>query len=140
VKWRKLTSRTMVILYFGCFALLWVGLVATAITAGDGNAGMVDSARDGKAGLGYRVGVAALAFHAAVVVLLAWKAHGWLFSHGPVAVVFCGAPLVPLVANLWLVPALLYLIAVLHVWLASRRVSPGRLQSDRRRAAERGPG
>jgi hypothetical protein len=129
----------MVILHFGCLALLWAGLVATGITAGGGGAGMVESARGVKAGPGYGVAVAALAVHAAVVVLLAWKAHGWLFSHGPVAVVFCGAPLVPLVANLWLVPAFLYLIAVLHVWLASRHESPGRLQNGRRRAAERGP-
>ncbi len=73
-----------------------------------------------------------------MVVLLAWKAHGWLFSHGPVAVVLCGAPLVALVRKLWLVPAFLYLIAVLHVWLASRHESPGRLQNGRRRAAEEG--
>src|SRR6185295_17247306 len=77
-------------------------------------------------------GIVALALHAAIVVLLAWKADRWLFAHGPVAVVLAGAPLIPLLDNLWFVPAFLYLIAMLHVWLASLHESHGRLQAPRR--------
>ena len=61
--------------------------------------------------------------------ILAWKADRWLFAHGPVAVVLAGAPLIPLLDNLWFVPAFLYVIAVLHVWLASLHESRGRLQA-----------
>lgn len=124
------------ILYFGAFALLWGGIAATEIAA-DGVAGSLEAAKNARASLFHAVAIVALALHAATVVLLAWRVHRWLFSHGPVAVVFCGLPLVPLVANVWLVPAFLYLIAVLHVWLASRHESLGRLQAPRRHAAER---
>jgi len=127
MKWRKLAPRSMVIIYFGCFVLLWGGIAATGTTAG-GVAGSSQVASGIRTGLFGGMGTIALACHAAAVVLLAWKAHRWLFSHGPVAVAFCGLPLVPLVANTWFVPALLYLIAVLHVWLASRHESVGRVQ------------
>jgi hypothetical protein len=121
----------MVIIHFGCFVLLWGGIAATGTTAG-GVAGSSQVASGVRTGLFSGMGMVALACHAAAVALLAWKAHRWLFSHGPVAVVFCGLPLVPLVANVWFVPAFLYLIAVLHVWLASRHESVGQVQSTLR--------
>jgi hypothetical protein len=127
----------MAILYFGCFALLWGGIAVTALAPG-GVAGSVDVANNVHTKLLDTTGIVALASHAAAVVLLAWKAHRWLFSHGLVAVVFCGLPLVLLVANMWFVPVFLYLIAVLHVWLASRHESLGRLQATRPHSAERG--
>lgn len=137
MKWRNLTPRSMVILYFGSFALLWLGVAATGMTAGvdAGSLPRVDGVRSSLFG---GIGSVVLACHAAVVVLLAWKAHRWLFAHGPFAVVFCGLPLVPVIANVWFVPAFLYLIAVLHVWLASRHESLGRLQSPQPHSAERG--
>jgi len=137
MKWRNLAPRSMVILYFSCFALLWGGIGASEMAA-DGVAASFDAAKSVGAGQFNGMGIVALAFHAAAVVLLAWKAHRWLFSHGPVAVVFCGLPLVPLVANVWFVPAFLYLIAVLYVWLASRHESLGRLQGTRRHSVETG--
>jgi hypothetical protein len=128
----------MVIIYFGCFAVLWVGIAATVMTA-EGFAVPVNVLHDGRAAAFLAVGVIALAGHAVAVVLLAWKAQRWFFSHGPVAVMFCGLPLIPLVRNVWLVPAFLYLIAVLHVWLASRHESLGRLQATQRHSTATGP-
>lgn len=137
MKWRNPAPGSMVILYFGGFALLWGGIAATDMVVGD-LAGSLDGANPGRASLSEDIGIVALACHAAAIALLAWKAHRWFFSHGPFAVVLGGLPLVPLVAKVWFVPAFLYLIAVLHVWLASRHESLGRLQSTRPRAAERG--
>ena len=51
----------------------------------------------------------------ALIALLAWKAHRWLFAHGPFAVVLAGGPLIALIDNLWFVPAFLYVIAMLHL-------------------------
>lgn len=134
---RNLTPRSMVMLHFGCFALFWGGVAATEI-AGGGPATSLRAANSVPAGLSDVIGVMALALHAAVVVALAWKAHRWFFSHGHVAVVFCGVPLVPLVANVWFVPAFLYVIADLHVGLASRHETLGKLQSGQRHLAESG--
>ena len=127
MKWRTFAPRATVIVYFGCFALLWSGLAAIGTPAG-GGADSAHVASGMRTGLFGGMGIVALACHAAAVVLLAWKAHRWLFSHGPIAVAFCGLPLVPLVANAWFVPVFLYLIAVLYVWLASRHESVGRVQ------------
>jgi len=138
MKWRKFTPRSMVIIYFGCFAALWVGIAATVMTAG-GFAAPVDVRQDGRAAAFLAVGVVALAAHAVAVVLLAWRAQRWFFSHGPVAVMFCGLPLLALLRQLWLVPAFFYLIAVLHVWLASRHESLGRLQATQRHSTVIGP-
>jgi hypothetical protein len=137
MKWRHLTPRSMVILYYGCFALLWGGIAVTGIAAGR-LAGSPGAAPGGGAGDLAGFGIIALSLHAAAVMLLAWKAARWLFSHGPVAVAFCGLPLLPLLRNLWLVAAFLYLIAVLYVWLASRHESLGRLQATRH-SAQAGP-
>jgi hypothetical protein len=136
MKWRNLEPRSMVILYFGCLSLLWGGIAATGIAA-EGVAGSLPSTNDVRTGLYHHAGIVALALHAAAVVLLAWKAHRRLFAHGPFAVVFCGLPILPLLANVWFVPAFLYLIAVLHVWMACRHESPGRLQATRPHPAER---
>jgi hypothetical protein len=129
MKWRQVTPRSMVILYYGCFALLWGGIAIAEIAAG----GLV-TAHGGSAGHSEGIRVVALALHAAAVVLLAWKAARWLFAHGPVAVAFCGLPLFPLLQSLWFAAAFLYVIAVLYVWLASRRDSLGRLQATRHSA------
>ena len=119
----------MVIIYFGGFALLWSAIAASLLAGRDLAAH--DSVRPLSGAHPYLIpGVVALALHAAVVVLLAWKADRWLFAHGPVAVVVAGAPLIALIDNLWFVPAFLYLIAVLHVWLASLHESHGRLQAS----------
>jgi hypothetical protein len=128
----------MVIIYFGCFAVVWGGIAATLMTA-EGFAVPVNVLQDGRSTTFLTVGIIALAAHAVAVVLLAWKAPRWFFAHGPLAVVFCGIPLIPLVHNVWLVPAFLYLIAVLHVWLASRHESLGRLQATRRPSTDTGP-
>ena len=137
MNWRNLTPRSMVILYFGGFALLWGGIAATAIIAGD-VAGSLDGTNTVRASWLDAIGMLVLAFHATAIALLAWKARRWFFSHGPFAVVASGLPLVLLVANVWFVPAFLYLIAVLHVGLASRHESLGRLQSTRRHGVDRG--
>jgi hypothetical protein len=128
-RWKP-AERSMVIIYFGGFALLWTGIAASLLAGQDLAAH--DSVLPLRGAQPYLVpGIVALALHAAVVVLLAWKAGRWLFAHGPVAVVVAGAPLIALVDNLWFVPAFLYLIAVLHVWLASLHESHGRLQTSR---------
>jgi hypothetical protein len=121
----------MVILYFGGFVLLWSGIAAGLI------AGRDLAAPDGV--LPFRgvhpwlvPGIVALALHAALIVLLAWKAGRWLFAHGPFAVVLAGGPLIALLDNLWFVPAFLYVVAVLHVWLASLHESQGKLQASPR--------
>jgi len=138
MKWRRLTPRSMVIIYFGCFAVVWGGIAGT-LMAVEGFAVPVNVLHDGRAAAFLAVGVVALAAHAVAVVLLAWRAQRWFFSHGPVAVMFCGLPLLALLRQLWLVPAFFYLIAVLHVWLASRHESLGRLQATQRHSTVIGP-
>ncbi len=138
MKWRKVTPRAMVIVYYGCFAVFWTGIAATLVNADD-LAGAFDALRRGGGSRHASIGIIALAAHAVAVVLLAWKANRWFFAHGPLAVAFCGVALVPLVRNVWLVPAFLYLIAVLHVWLASRRESLGSVQTTRRHSTASGP-
>ena len=128
-RWKP-APRSMVIVYFGGFVLLWSGVAAGLLSGRELAApGSVLPFRGAHP---YLIsGIVGLALHAAVVALLAWKADRWFFAHGPLAVVLAGAPLIPLVDNLWLVPAFLYLIAVLHVWLASLHESQGRLQAAR---------
>ena len=131
MKWWKPAPRSMVVIYFGGFAVLW-SAIAVPLLAGHDFAAP-DNVLSVRGVHAYLVpGIVALALHAALIVLLAWKAHRWLFAHGPLAVVLAGAPLIPLVENLWFVPAFLYLIAVLHVWLASLHESHGRLQASPR--------
>ena len=131
MKWRKLSPRAMVIVYFGGFVLLWAGIAASLVSGRDFSA--PESVLSFRGVHPYLVaGIVALALHAAAIVLLAWKAERWLFAHGPLAVVLAGAPLIPLIENLWFVPAFLYVIAVLHVWLASLHESHGRLQAAHR--------
>ncbi len=128
-RWKP-APRSMVIIYFGGFVLLWSGIAVGVLSGRDFAApGSVLPFRGVHP---YLVsGIVGLALHAAVVAVLAWKADRWFFAHGPLAVVLAGVPLIPLVENLWLVPAFLYLIAVLHVWLASLHESQGRLQASR---------
>ncbi len=126
-RWKP-AERSMVVIYFGAFALLWSG-IALGLVSGRGLAAH-ESVLPLRGANPYLIpGIVALALHAVVVVLLAWKAHRWLFAHGPVAVVLAGAPLIALIDNLWFVPAFLYLIAVLHVWLASLHESHGKVQA-----------
>ena len=129
-RWKP-AERSMVIVYFGGFFLLWSGIAAGLLAGRDFAA--PDSVLPFRGVHPYLIpGIATLAVHAALIVLLAWKAQRWLFAHGPVAVVLAGAPLVALVENLWFVPVFLYVIAVLHVWLASLHESHGKLQASRR--------
>ena len=126
-RWRP-APRSMVILYFGGFVLLWSGIAAGLIAGRDLAA--PESALPFRGVHPYLIpGIVALALHAALVVLLAWKANRWFFAHGPFAVVLAGGPLIVLLDNLWFVPAFLYVIAVLHVWLASLHESQGKLQA-----------
>ena len=127
-RWKP-APRSMVIVYFGGFVLLWSG-VAASLLSGRELAAPGSVLPFGGAHPHLLCGIVGLALHAAVVALLAWKADRWFFAHGPVAVVLAGVPLIPLVESLWLVPAFLYLIAVLHVWLASLSESHGRLQAS----------
>ena len=129
-RWKP-AEKSIVIIYFGGFVVLWSGIAAGLLAGRDFAA--PDSVLPFRGVHPYLIpGIVALALHAALIVLLAWKADRWFFAHGPVAVVLAGAPLVALVENLWFVPAFLYLIAVLHVWLASLHESQGKLQSSRR--------
>ena len=129
--WPKIAPAGVVIVYFACFALGWA-LLAMLLFGASGSDVAPGSLRGAAATRDAIVRMLALAIHAAVVVVLAWKAQRSFFAHGPLAVVFCFLPLLVLLRHLWLVPAFLYLIAVLHVWLASRRESLGRLQTTRR--------
>ena len=136
MKWLKRTSRAMVIVYFTCFALAWLALAASlvALPSPEIAHGWLQERT-----VGNPVGLlVALAIHAAAIAGLAWQAPRWFFDHGPLAVVASGAPLVVLVAHLWFVPAFFHLIAVLHVWLACRHESIGKLQSTHTPSAENG--
>ena len=127
----------MVLVYFTCFALAWLVLAATLVgaPAPDIAHGWLRSDR----AAGNPVGLLfTLAAHAALVAALAGRAQRWFFAHGPLAVLASGLPLVVLVAHLWFVPAFFYLIAVLHVWLACRHDSLGKLQATRTPSAENG--
>jgi len=133
--WRP-APRSMVIIYFGGFALLWSGIAAGLLAGRDLAA--PESVLPFRGVHPYLIpGIVALALHAALVVLLAWKADRWFFAHGPFAVFLAGGPLLALLENLWFVPAFLYVIATLHVWLASLHESHGKLQASRR-SSQRG--
>jgi len=137
MKWLKRTSRAMVIVYFTCFALAWLAIGASLVAAPSPEIAhgwlQTDRAAGNPVGL-----LVALAIHAAVIAVAAWQVPRWLFDHGPLAVVASGVPLVVLVAHLWFVPAFFYLIAVLHVWLACRHESIGKLQSTHSPPMENG--
>jgi len=137
MKWSRLTSRSMVLVYFACFALVWLALAASHVAAPSPEIAhgwlQSDRAAGNPAGL-----LVALAIHAAAIAGLTWQAQRWFFAHGPLAVVASGAPLIVLVAHLWFVPAFFYLIAVLHVWLACRHESIGKLQSTHTPSVENG--
>lgn len=135
---RRLTARQVVIAYFTCFALGWLGLAAALLTVGGSEAGTSRvTVADAGAAAGWML---LLAGHAAAVALLAWKGQRWLFAHGALAVLCAGLPLAVLLRELWLVPAFVYLIAVLHVWQAAQHESPGRLQAPHRHSSEFGTG
>ena len=91
----KPAPKSMVIIYFGGFVLLWSGIAVSLLSGHDFAA--LESVLQFRGAHPYLVpGVVALALHAAIIVLLAWKADRWLFAHGPLAVVFAGVPLIPL--------------------------------------------
>ena len=127
----KIAPAQIVVAYFACFALAWVVL---AVSLFDAKVSEVAAAspRGAFAG-GAAIGpVLALSIHAALVAVLAWKAQRLVFAHGILAVILSGLPLLLLLRQLWFVPAFVYLIAVLHVWLASRHESLGQLQTTHR--------
>ena len=129
-RWRP-SPRVMVIVYFGGFVILW-SAIAAGLIAGRGLAAP-DSVLPFRGVHPWLVpGIVALALHAALLVLFAWKADRWLFAHGPFAVALAGGPLIALLDNLWFVPAFLYVIATLHVWLACLHESQGKLQGSPR--------
>jgi hypothetical protein len=117
--------RTMVMVYFGGFALLWAAVIAFVADAPAG------SHMNGTRAL--LVELVLLALHAAIVFAVAWKAQRVLFERGVLALVFCGVPMIELAYRLWFVPLLLYAIAVAYVWMASSRESIGKLQAAPRR-------
>ena len=137
MKWLKRTSRVMVIVYFTCFALAWLALAVSLVAAPSPEIAHGWLQSDRAAGNPVAL-LVALAIHAAAVAGLAWQAQRWFFDLGPLAVAASGAPLVVLIAYLWLVPAFFYLIAVLHVWLACRHESIGKLQSTHAPSMENG--
>ena len=130
MKWSRLTPRAMVLVYYTCFALAWLALAASLVATPSPEVahGWLQSDRAAGSHLGL---VFTLAIHAAVIVVAAWQVPRWFFDHGPLAVVASGAPFVVLIAHLWFVPTFFYLIAILHVWLACRHESIGKLQSTR---------
>jgi len=127
----------MVLVYFTCFALAWLALALTLVSAPAPEIAhgwlRSDRATVNPVGLLF-----ALAAHAAVIVALAWQAQRWFFAHGPLAVLAAGLPLIVLVAHLWFVPAFFYLVAALHVWLACRHESIGKLQATHTPSVENG--
>ena len=127
----------MVLVYFTCFALVWVALVASLVAqpAPEIAHGWLHSSRSAGSPLAL---LFALAIHAAAIAGAAWQAQRWFFAHGPIAVVASGLPLIVLIAHLWFVPAFFYLIAVLHVWLACRHESIGKLQATHTPSVENG--
>jgi hypothetical protein len=137
MKWSKFTPRSMVLVYFTCFALAWLALAATLVAAPAPELAYGWLQSDRAAGNPVAL-LLALAAHAAVIAALAWQAQRWFFAHGPLAVVVSGLPLFVLIAHIWFVPAFFYLIAVLHVWLACRHESIGRLQATHTPSAENG--
>ncbi|HET7098524.1 MAG TPA: hypothetical protein VFJ68_14140 [Casimicrobiaceae bacterium] len=128
MKWLKRTSRTMVLVYYTCFALAWLALASAQVAAPAPETAhgwlQTDRAAGNHIGLLFT-----LAIHAAVIAVAAWQLPRWLFDHGSLAVIASGVPLVVLIAHLWFVPTFFYLIAVLHVWLACRHESIGKLQA-----------
>jgi len=137
MKWHKLTPQHMAVLYFACFALAWALIAASLVVAAAPELAP-GALRPGRAN-GHPVGLLlALAAHAAVIALLAWQAQRWFFAHGPLAVALSGLPLLVLVGELWLVAAFFYLIAVLHVWMACRHESIGKLQATPTRSPGNG--
>lgn len=134
MNWTTITPARIVIVYFALFSLGWAVLAGSLLGANgsevaSGSHYATGAASDGRNAIGL---VLALAIHAAFVAVLAWKANRWLFAHGMLAVILSGLPLLALLRQLWFVPAFLYLIAVLHVWLASRHESLGQLQTTHR--------
>ncbi len=127
----------MVIAYYACFALAWFALAVTLVAAPPPEMphGWLQTDRAGANPVGLLLAFAA---HAAVIAGLAWRAQRWFFAHGPLAVAVSGLPLVVTIAHLWFVPAFFYLIAVLHVWLACRHESIGKLQATHTPSVENG--
>src|SRR6266568_9188708 len=86
--------RTMVMVYFGGFALMWMAVIA--FVAGTPAAPAMSEARASP------VEFVLLALHAAIVFVVAWRAQHVLFSRGGVAIVGCGLPMIELAYRLWL--------------------------------------
>src|SRR5439155_7971240 len=91
--------RTMVMVYFGGFALMWAAVIAFVAEAPAG------SHMNGTRVL--LVEFALLALHAAIVFAVAWKVQRVLFERGVLALVVCGLPMIDLALRLWFVPLLL---------------------------------
>jgi hypothetical protein len=127
----KATPQRVVLLYFSGCLVLWVTLLALALIQASGYPGVMVPEAAWTDSLRF----AALAFHAALIVVTGWLSSRWFFGHGPVAVIFCALPLAWLIPAFWIVPALLYLIGAAYAWEASRRERPGELQASPRLGA-----
>ena len=124
----KATPQRVVLLYFcGCL-VLWATMLALALAQGSRDPAVMPPEAAWTAALPF----AALALHAALIVVAAWASPQWFFGHGPVAVIFCALPLAWLIPAFWIVPALLYLIGAAYAWDASRRERRGELQASPR--------
>jgi len=135
---QKPTPRSVVVAYFASFAIGWLALAITLAATG-----MKASPHDAihhadDAGNAIRE-VLFLAAHATAIAVVAWKGGRWFFARGPLAVAAAALPLLPLIHQLWLVPAFFYVIAGVYVFMASRHESVGKLQAPPRRLRERAP-
>jgi len=132
----KATPQRVVLLYFSGCLVLWVTLLALALIQASRYPGVMVP----EAAWTDSLPLAALAFHAALIVVIGGFSSQWFFGHGPVAVIFCALPLAWLIPAFWIVPALLYVIGAAYAWEASRRERPGELQAaPRLRARNTGP-
>jgi hypothetical protein len=124
----KATPQRVVVLYFSGSLVLWATMLALALAQGSRDPGAMPPEAAWTAALTF----AALALHAALIVVAAWASPQWFFGHGPAAVIFCALPLAGLIPAFWIVPVLLYVIGAAYAWEASRRERPGELQASPR--------
>jgi len=127
----KATPQRVVLLYFSGCLVLWVTMLALALIQASRDAPAMSPEAPWLIALPF----AALALHAALIVVAAWAFPQRVFGHGPMAVIFCALPLAWLIPAFWIVPALLCVIGAAYVWEASRRERPGELQASPRLSA-----
>jgi hypothetical protein len=129
----------MVMLYFGGFVLLW-SAIAAALIAGTDLAAPTSVLPFRGVHPWLVPGIVALALHAALIVLLAWRAARWYFRHGPFAVVLAGGPLIaPSSTTCGSSLRSSDVIALLHLWLACLPEKRGSCSLRRRAYAPNEP-